>query len=336
MQVEFELTGCTALTCQRTFALEKYETSTENSTAARDTRNYQLVTRVATELEDDTRLIRQNQTREINFESEESGFYVAIVDESTCIAVTHIIVFYHVCPEGNEELVMRPETIAPIVDRTSIPIAVTAECVAGASPDNEDAVRLNCNQGGVWTMIAGSGCSCNPRFKTSDDGRSCLGKFVIVAIIHILMNCIMYYTVLCVSGQYYSVLNEECRDCPENSEGMESGLIECPCEEGYYRASGEEDLPCTRELHALSATLSKSGCGIVRAWHWTGRLGCGIGQGGQGVALDRESQGVALNREVMQGVALDREVRVRHWTGMSVCGIGQGGQGVALDREFTA
>ena len=60
----------------------------------------------------------------------------------------------------------------------------------------------------------------------------------------------MYYTALCVSGQYYSVLNEECRDCPENSEGMEFGLSVCPCVEGYYRASGEEDLPCTRELHA--------------------------------------------------------------------------------------
>ena len=61
----------------------------------------------------------------------------------------------------------------------------------------------------------------------------------------------MYYTALCVSGLYYSVLNEECRDCPENSEGMESGLAECPCVEGYFRASGEEDLPCTRKFITL-------------------------------------------------------------------------------------
>ena len=61
----------------------------------------------------------------------------------------------------------------------------------------------------------------------------------------------MYYTALCVSGQYYSVLNEECRNCPENSEGMESGLSECPCVERYYRASGEEDLPCTRKFIIL-------------------------------------------------------------------------------------
>ena len=141
VQVEFELTGCTTLMCQRTFVLNEYETSTENSTTARDTRNYQLVTRVATE--DDTGLTRQNQTREINFESEESGFYVAIVDETTCVAVTRIIVFYNVCPEENEELVMHPETIAPIVERTSIPIEVTAECVAGASPDNGDGANAS-------------------------------------------------------------------------------------------------------------------------------------------------------------------------------------------------
>ena len=193
VQVEFELTGCTDLMCQGTFVLSEYEISTENSIAARDTTNYQLVARVAAE--DDTGLIRQNQTREINFESEESGFYVAIVDESTCVAVTRIIVFYNVCPEGNEELVIRPETIAPIVDHASTPFAVTAECVAGASPDNGEAVRLNCNQGGTWTTIPGSGCSCNPGFNTSDDGRSCMGKFVNVAIIHILMYYVLYSSV---------------------------------------------------------------------------------------------------------------------------------------------
>ena len=164
------------MTGNSTFALKEYTTSTENSTSARDTRNYQLVQSVTTE--DDIGENRQNQTNEINFESDESGFYVALVDKSTCVAVTRIIVFYNVCPEENKELVVHPETIAPIVERISTPFEVTAECVAGASPDNGDAVRLNCNQGGTWTTIPGSGCSCNPGFNTSDDGRSCLGKFV--------------------------------------------------------------------------------------------------------------------------------------------------------------
>ena len=74
----------------------------------------------------------------------------------------------------------------------------------------------------------------------------------------------------------------------------------------------------------------------VRVWHWTGRSGCGIGQGGQGVALDREVRvwhwtgrsGCGIGQGG-QGVALDREVRVWHWTGRSGCGIGQGGQGMS-------
>ena len=223
-------------------SLKKYDTFTEDDIAASVASNYQLVTRYET----------GENSKQINFQSEESGFYLAFVPEFTahqeCLIVSRIIVFYNVCPEENEELVMRPETIAPIVERISIPFEVTAECVAGASPDNGDAVRLNCNQGGTWTTIPGSGCSCNSVYKTSADGRSCTGILLFQlerpgTWMH------EHIAGLCVAGQYYSVLNEECRDCPENSEGMESGLIECPCVEGYYRASGEEDLPCTREIY---------------------------------------------------------------------------------------
>ena len=52
----------------------------------------------------------------------------------------------------------------------------------------------------------------------------------------------------CVAGTYLSMTDSECRNCPENSVGVEPGLAACPCVEGYYRAPGEEDLPCTREL----------------------------------------------------------------------------------------
>ena len=51
----------------------------------------------------------------------------------------------------------------------------------------------------------------------------------------------------CVAGTYLSMTYGECRDCPENSVGVEPGLAVCPCVEGYYRAPGEENLSCTRE-----------------------------------------------------------------------------------------
>ena len=53
---------------------------------------------------------------------------------------------------------------------------------------------------------------------------------------------------------YFSVAFQECRVCPENSEGTMAGLSECPCVEGYYRLSGEEDFPCTRELCITSGS----------------------------------------------------------------------------------
>ena len=40
----------------------------------------------------------------------------------------------------------------------------------------------------------------------------------------------------------------ECRECPANTVTRDSGLAVCPCAEGYYRAEGDDDLPCTREL----------------------------------------------------------------------------------------
>ena len=50
-----------------------------------------------------------------------------------------------------------------------------------------------------------------------------------------------------MAGTYLSMTYDECRSCPENSVGVEPGLVVCPCVGGYYRALGEEDFPCTRE-----------------------------------------------------------------------------------------
>ena len=52
---------------------------------------------------------------------------------------------------------------------------------------------------------------------------------------------------------YFSVALQECRVCPENSMSSMAGVSECPCVEGYYRASREEDLPCTGKLFRISS-----------------------------------------------------------------------------------
>ena len=98
----FELRGCIldATNCNRSFAVYKWETSAENRTAARDTGNYRPVEGGVIVANDSG---FQNQTMEVTFnsssknEGEEEGFYLAIRDESTCIAITRLLVFYNVC-----------------------------------------------------------------------------------------------------------------------------------------------------------------------------------------------------------------------------------------------
>ena len=173
--VEFEMSGCDSLSCEKTFVLTTYEAPMLSAAEARDTNRFRMVSRIATS--DDSRQTRQNRTTELDFETNEDGFYLAIVDEGTCIGITRVIVFYNVCPGGVEDLVVRTETIAPRIERISQPFTVSAQCVEGASPENEVSARLNCNQGGVWTEIPGSGCRCNPGLTTSEDGRSCRGNY---------------------------------------------------------------------------------------------------------------------------------------------------------------
>ena len=244
VMVEYELIGCYYPQCQRTFAVNVYETSTEDTSIAADTSNYRSVGRIATD--DDTGQTRQNRTVDVNLNGNADGLYLAITDETTCIVITRILVFYNVCPGGVVDFVMRPETLAPIVMRNPISLKVDAECVAGASPENGEGAILNCNQGGTWTPTPGAGCQCNPGFVAAANGTSCIGLVTQLPLLSV-DTLLLSNIVGCPAGEYLSVANAECRVCPGNSGGIVSGLTVCPCVDGYYRAEGEEDRECTRK-----------------------------------------------------------------------------------------
>ena len=178
--VEYELVGCTSLQCQRSFVVNVYETSTEDNSISANVNNYQPVARIATD--DDTAQTRQNRTVGVNLSGNADGIYLAIRDETTCLVITRMLVFYSVCPGGAVDFVMRPETLAPIVMRNPIPLKVYAECVAGASPENGEGAILNCNQGGTWTGIPGAGCQCDSGFMAAENGRSCTSYTFILAL----------------------------------------------------------------------------------------------------------------------------------------------------------
>ena len=168
VQIDFsELGGCYKIACQKTFVLNIYETSP--TTSREDTKNYQIISRMALSTSN-----RHNLTKEINFETRENGFYLAITDEASCMTISRVLVFYNVCPQETKLFVNRPETIAPPIGNLHMPREVTATCVAGASPENGVAPKLICMQEGVWGFLSGLGCHCNPGFFESKDKRSCI------------------------------------------------------------------------------------------------------------------------------------------------------------------
>ena len=172
--VEYEFSSCEAASdCARTFSVQRYDTSTINATAARDTTKYTQVANVASE--DITGDERQNETINMDFTGSETGFYLAIRDQDSCLFVTRILVFYYMCPAVTENLIIFPETLAPPISTTSQPISVDGEqCVENASPTVGDNPIVTCSQGGIWSIIID--CTCNSGFSMNVDGTACIGR----------------------------------------------------------------------------------------------------------------------------------------------------------------
>ena len=153
--IEFGLQDCdTTLACQRTFNTHIYEISTENTTEARNINNYRQVQRVSPDI---TTGEGVNETVTVNLNTNHSSFYFAIQDETTCIVVTRVIVFYHICPTQTVDLIFHPEVIAPAIGS----IIITTVCTVNAEPENGLAPQglvLVCSAEGVWNR--GAACRC--------------------------------------------------------------------------------------------------------------------------------------------------------------------------------
>lgn len=214
--LEFELRDCDiTLNCQRTFNTYVYETSLVSDAVRSNISNYRQVRRVSPDI---TTGARVSETVIVNFETNQPIFYFAAEDETTCIIITRMIVFYTVCPNQTIDLISAPEIIAPTVGVTE----VIATCASNAVTEDDDDPKLVCSPGGTWTRL-GSGCRCAPGSGFVNGSCS-----------------------LCPIGTYSSPANRDCSSCPANSVSTMAGLHQCTCIEDYYRAeTGEEDLPCS-------------------------------------------------------------------------------------------
>ena len=166
---DFQLNGCdVSRQCRQSFDVYKWQTSTINREAARNTGNYVRVGRISPA--DTSGTVVTSETLDVELTAE-SGFYMAVVDLSTCILIERILVFYYVCPAETSELTIRPETISPVSQVNG------GECVENSSPQTGSNPVLRCADEGVWDVIIP--CQCDPGYEgmtEEDTFVRCSGK----------------------------------------------------------------------------------------------------------------------------------------------------------------
>ena len=167
-QFEVTLNGCdTSRQCRQSYDVYIWQTSTINRTAARNTDNYMFIERISPDNTDgfgsSTNLV------EIDLNSE-NGFYLAVVDFSTCLAINRILVFYYVCLEETSQLISLPETIESLESSAT---SVNGECVENSSTESGTSPIVQCGNLGQWQVMVP--CLCNPGYELNDSQDQCTG-----------------------------------------------------------------------------------------------------------------------------------------------------------------
>ena len=74
----------------------------------------------------------------------DTGFYVAIRDNGTCIAISRLRVYHYNCPSRQEGLVSYPDVPAPAYGSVSINVKCVDNAVLSGSP------QVTCRSDGTW------------------------------------------------------------------------------------------------------------------------------------------------------------------------------------------
>ena len=166
VQFEGSLNGCDiSRQCRQSFDVYKWETSILDRIAAANTSNHVRVGRVSP---DDTSGFASFVKHLDIYLNAEDGFYLAVVDLSTCVTLSRILVLYYVCPEETSELISRPEAIES--ESTGV-YSIAGECVENSSTESGADPLLICGAGGQWQVIVP--CLCNPGYQLDSSQDHC-------------------------------------------------------------------------------------------------------------------------------------------------------------------
>ena len=178
--IEYRFEGCTsAAQCSAVFRVYKYDTSVIDPAAVRNVSVFGDTPVQLVAPPDQSGEARQNATFTLTYSSTDtdSGFYLAIRDINSCLAIYRVFVFYYVCPAETQNLVQFEELPAPPDQSQAIP--ATAQCVPTARPQSQTGeVKVLCNDGRVWQVVPGFSCECDSGLKPNRYGKLCKGIIV--------------------------------------------------------------------------------------------------------------------------------------------------------------
>ena len=113
----------------------------------------------------------------ISFVPKEStqGFYMGFRENGTCITLTRVLVYAHICPERVFRLVHHPQTFAP-ARNSGKTVDILGDCLPNSSQGKGTTIRpiLRCAALGIW--VETEGCVCNPGFVYNEETEKCEGK----------------------------------------------------------------------------------------------------------------------------------------------------------------
>ena len=110
----------------------------------------------------------------------ETGFYLALRDQGTCVEIPRILVYRLNCAAFQDGLVLYPDNPAPISGFT--PVAVS--CVNNAAVSSPSP-HVSCSSDGEWGPEAPT-CGCSPGYEINVGSRdTCDSEFIIEQCSHL-------------------------------------------------------------------------------------------------------------------------------------------------------
>ncbi|CAI8036642.1 Ephrin type-A receptor 5 [Geodia barretti] len=134
-----------------------------------------------------------------------TGFYIAVQDIGSCIALSRLRVYRNNCKSRQVGLVLYPDAPAPVSGSANIDISCVDNAVVSGSS------RVTCGSDGTWGSQSPV-CQCRLGYEKRQT------------------ECIA-----CGAGQYRSSEDTTCQRCPANCETDEVAADECECLIDHFR-----------------------------------------------------------------------------------------------------